>query len=108
MGKGRGLRGPRSPTNIKLLVFVPLFLRGRKFANRKKRTEHVGQLFRLHAAHLRPAGAETRPKEPISGLRGLVTGLKAQSRPRGVGVAAGEDVPPAQNSGWDVPINREF
>ena len=64
---------------------------GCKFTNGKsKQNKYVDQIFRPEAAHLRTEGVEIRPDGPISGLRGLIAGLRAQPRHSGVGVAAGE------------------
>ena len=88
MGRRQGLRGPRSlhqyPKTSCLCTII--------FVGADSLTEkNVRRIFRPEAAHLSTVGVEIRPEGPISDHRGLITGLRAQPRPRGVGVAARED-----------------
>ena len=105
--------GPRSLHHEYLQTFCPcaiIFVGANSLTN-KQTNKNIGQVFRPEAAHLRTEGVEIRSEGPISDHRELVTGLKAPSRSRGVGVAAGltgGTLPRLQNLDGMSRINRDF
>ena len=112
-GGGQVLRGPRSLHQY-LQTSCPcaIIFVGANSLTKKQTNNNVGQIFRPEAAHLRTEGIEIRSEGPISDHRGLITGLRAQPRPRGVGVAAGwtGGRPPPRLKILDgmSSINRDF
>ena len=85
MGRGARSQGPKVPHQYlqylkSVWIWANIFCRGTNSLTKNK-TKMSGKFLDHDAAHLRTEVVEIRPEGPISGLRGLITGLRVQPGP---------------------------